>query len=191
MKLGLIFMAALALAPIKASAEAVPYALDAAHSQVVFSYDHNGYSTTYGMFSGFEGTIMFDAESPEKSSVSVSVPVKSLFTGWEKRFAHFMSDAFFGATDADLVTFKSTSIKVMGDNAAIITGDLTLNDITKSVELDAKLNLTGVNSKRDTAWAGFDATTTLVRSEFGLGLAAPSVSDEVELLISIEAGAVK
>ena len=77
------------------------YLLDASHSQVVFSYDHLGYSTTTGMFSGFEGEIMFDQENPANSSVTVSMPTKSMFTGWEKRDAHLMSDDFFGATDTN------------------------------------------------------------------------------------------
>jgi len=182
-------LAALAFTAIEAAADPVPYALDPSHSQIVFSYDHNGYARTYGMFSGIEGQIIFDAEKPKNSSVSVSMPVMSLFTGWEKRFAHFMSEAFFDAKEGDLITFTSTSIKVLSENTAIITGDLTLNDITKSVDLDAKLNLTGIKSKGDIPWAGFEATTTLIRSDFGLGLAAPSVSDEVDVVISIEAGA--
>ena len=189
MRRPLTFLAAMAITSTQASAEAVPYALDAAHSQIVFSYSHNGYSTSFGMFSGFEGGIMFDAENPEDSSVSVSMPVMSMFTGWEARFAHFMSDAFFDASEAELVTFTSTSIEVLSEDTATITGDLTLNGITKSVDLAAKLNLTGINNRREVAWAGFDATTTLLRSDFGLGLAAPSVSDEVEVMISIEAGA--
>lgn len=127
--------------------------------------------------------------NPEKSSVPVSIPMMSLFTGWEKRLDHFMSDAFFGATEADLVNFSSTSVKVTGTDTAIITGDLTLNDITKSVDLNAVLHATGFNSRRETDWAGFTATTTLLRSDFGLGLGAPSVSDKVDVQISIEAGA--
>src|SRR6056297_100988 len=108
------------------------YVLDASHSQVLFSYDHLGYSTTWGMFSGFEGEIMFDQESPANSSVAVSMPTRSMLTGWEARFDHFMSDDFFGAGEDDMVTFTSTGIEVTGDNTARLTGDLTINDITNS-----------------------------------------------------------
>ncbi|QUJ77390.1 YceI family protein [Sulfitobacter albidus] len=165
------------------------YTLDSSHSQVVFSYNHLGFSTTYGMFSGFEGEIMFDAENPEASSVSVSMPTKSMFTGWEQREAHFMSDDFFGATDEDVITFTSTGIEVTGDNTAKITGDLTMNDVTKSVVLDATLNQAGDNPMAGKPWLGFDATTTLLRSDFNVGKFAPNVSDEVEVQISLEAGA--
>ena len=163
------------------------YVLDASHSQIIFSYNHLGFSTTYGLFSGFEGEITFDKENPANSSVSVSMPVKSMWTGWEKRDAYFMSPEFFEASDDDLVTFSSTSIEVTGDSTAKITGDLTMNDVTKSVVLDAVLNQSGINPLTQKEWAGFDATTTLLRSDFDLGAFAPAVGDEVEVRISIEA----
>lgn len=163
------------------------YTLDASHSQIVFSYNHLGFSTTYGMFSGFDGEIMFDQENPTNSSVTVSMPVMSMFTGWEQRDGHFMSADFFGATEDDMITFTSTGIEVTGDDTALITGDLSMNGMTKSVVLDATLNQAGTNPLANKEWAGFDATTTLLRSDFGLGAFAPAVSDEVQVMISIEA----
>ena len=100
-----------------------------------------------------------------------------------------MSEDFFAAAEGDVVTFSSTGIEVTGDNTAKITGDLTMNGVTKSVVLDAKLNQTMPHPMKDgQAWAGFDATTTLLRSDFGVGKFAPYVSDEVQVMISIEAG---
>ncbi|MEN8740606.1 MAG: YceI family protein [Phaeobacter gallaeciensis] len=163
------------------------YVLDSSHSQVVFNYNHLGFSTTWGMFSGFEGEIMFDKEDPAASSVSVSMPVMSMLTGWEARFDHFMSNDFFAATEDEMVTFTSTEIHVSGENTAHITGDLTLNGVTKSVVLDAKLNQAGDHPMAGKPWAGFNATTTLLRSDYGLEKFAPYVSDEVQVQISIEA----
>lgn len=166
------------------------YVLDSSHSQVLFSYNHLGYSTTWNMFSGFEGEIMFDQEDPANSSVSVSMPTRSLFTGWEARFNHFMSDDFFGATEEDMITFTSTAINVTGEDTAEITGDLTINDVTKSVTLDATLNAAGefpFGEMQGTPWAGFDATTTILRSDYNLGAFAPAVGDELTVQISIEA----
>ena len=97
------------------------------------------------------------------------------------------SHDFFGVTEGDLVTFTSTGIEVTGENTANITGDLTMNSVTKSVVLDAKLNKVGEHPMAGKLWVGFDATTKLVRSEFDLGQFAPFVSDEVEVDISIEA----
>jgi polyisoprenoid-binding protein YceI len=170
-----------------ALAEAEAYTLDSSHSQVLFSYNHLGFSTTYGMFSGFEGEIMFDEENPAESSVEVSMPLMSMFTGWEEREEHFMSEDFFDAAEGDMITFTSTDIEVTGENTADITGDLTMNDTTKSVVLETTLNKQAEHPSNNKPWLGFDATTTLLRSDFGVGNFAPYVSDEVEVMISLEA----
>lgn len=183
----LILAAGIAAAATSSFAEAEAYKLDPSHSQIVFSYNHLGFSTTYGMFSGFEGDIQFDQEDPAKSSVSVSMPVRSMLTGWEARFGHFMSPDFFDASEDEMVSFVSTGIEVTGDDTALITGDLTLNDVTKSVVLDAKLNQAMVHPMAGVPFAGFDATTELKRTDFNLGQFAPFVSDEVQVVISIEA----
>lgn len=182
-----ILLAAVAALPASLASAADKYVLDSSHSQIVFSYNHLGFSTGYGMFSGFEGEIMFDAETPAASSVTVSMPVMSMMTGWEERFAHFMSDDFFGAQEGDTITFTSTGIEVTGDSTALITGDLTMNDVTQSVVLEATLNQAAPHPTEGKDWAGFDATTTLKRSDFNLGAFAPYISDEVEVMISVEA----
>lgn len=163
------------------------YVLDPSHSQIVFTYTHLGYSTTTGMFSGFDGEIQFDQQDPAASSVAVSFPVNSMLTGWAPREEHFMSADFFGADDAEMVTFTSTKIEVTGEKTANITGDLTLNGVTKSVVLEAVMNQAGEHPMEKKPWAGFSATTTLLRSDYNLGMFAPYVSDEVAIKISIEA----
>lgn len=178
-------IAALAAAP--AFAEAEKYTLDASHSQIVFNYNHLGFSTTYGMFSGFNGEIMFDQANPAASTVAVSFPVKTMLTGWQERFDHFMTKDFFDATDDEMVTFTSTAIEVTGEKTAKITGDLALNGVTKSVVLDAVMTQVGEHPMAKAPWAGFAATTTLIRSDYNLGQFAPYVSDEVQVMISIEA----
>ena len=181
--------AAALLAVVASTATAAPeaYILDASHSQILFSYNHLGYSTTHGMFSGFDGEIAFDQEDPAASSVNISFPVMSMLTGWEQRFAHLMSGDFFGASEGDMITFASTGIAVTGGNTAMITGDLTMNGVTKSVVLDATMNQAGTHPMAEKPWAGFDATTSVLRSDFNVGNFAPFVGDEVQIMISIEA----
>ncbi len=186
------FLLAAAFATGASASLAAPekFELDASHSQVVFSYSHLGFSTTTGMFSGFEGEIMFDETDPANSSVSVSMPVMSMFTGWEARDAHIMSGDFFGAADGDMVTFISTGIEVTGENTADIIGDLTMNGVTKPVTLTTTLSRAApypFGPKQGSPTMGFDATAMLKRSDFNLGAFAPAVSDEVEVRISIEA----
>lgn len=183
------FLAAAIATLMATSAYAAPekYNLDASHSQIVFSYNHLGFSTGYAMFSGFEGEIMFDADAPASSTVSVSMPVKSMLTGWEARFQHIMSADFFDATDDSMVSFTSTGIEVTGETTALITGDLNVNGTTKSIVLDAVLNQSGDHPMAGKPWVGFNATTTLLRSDFGVGKFAPYVGDELTVMISIEA----
>ena len=182
-----LLAAALSTVAGVALADPEAYELDASHSQILFAYDHLGYSTTWGMFSGFEGEIAFDIDDPAASSVAVSFPVTSMFTGWEARFAHFMSPDFFDANAEEMVSFVSTGIEVTGESTALITGDLTLNGITKPVVLDTVMNKMGEHPMAKKPWAGFSASATVLRSDFGVGNFAPFVSDEVELMISIEA----
>ena len=187
MKSALLAAALTATFATASFAEPVAYNLDASHSQVVFSYNHLGFSTSWGMFSGFEGSIMFDADNPAASTVSVSMPVMSMLTGWEARFNHFMGEDFFFADEGSMITFTSTAIEVTGDNTALITGDLSMNNVTKSVVLDAVLNKAGDHPMAGKPWLGFNATTSVMRTDFNLGEFAPFVGDEVSIQISIEA----
>lgn len=171
-----------------ALAEPETFTLDPAHSQTLFHYQHLGFSTTWGMFSGWEGTIAFDAEDPAASVVDVSIPASAMFTGWEARTEHFSSPDFLDAAANDTVRFVSTAIEVTGDDTAMITGDLTLGGVTKSIVLDATLNQMGDHPQQQKPWIGFSATTTLIRSDFDAGMFAPFISDEVQVEISIEAG---
>lgn len=171
-------------------AENATYTLDPSHSQVMFNYTHLGLSTTFGMFSGFEGEVHFDPAHPENGSVSVSIPTLEMFTGWEARDAHFQSGDFLGSEEGDLITFTSTGIEVTGEDTAIITGDLTVNGETAVVALDAKMNFVGPHPSPQFGGVpavGFTATTQILRSDFGAGAFAPFVSDELDLVISIEA----
>lgn len=180
--------AAFALVAGAALAEPQAYSLDTSHSQIVFDYNHLGFSTTTGMFSDIQGQISFDPEDPAASSVEASFPIGSLMTGFAGRDEHFLSADFFGAEGAaPEVTFVSTAIEVTGETTALITGDLTLNGVTKSVVLDTTLNQQGNHPMENKPWLGFDATTTLLRSDYNVGMFAPAVSDEVQVTISIEA----
>ncbi|NVO22807.1 YceI family protein [Donghicola sp. C2-DW-16] len=182
-------IAALIAGTAATTAYAAPekYTLDSSHSQIVFNYNHLGFSTTYGMYSGFEGEIMFDAEAPADSSVTVSFPTASLYTGWDERTAHFLTADFFDAEAAPEISFKSTAIEVTGEKTGNITGDLTINGVTKPITLEATMTQMGDHPMAGKPWVGFEATTTVVRSDFDMGQYAPYVSDEVKVFISIEA----
>ncbi|WP_136682344.1 YceI family protein [Falsirhodobacter xinxiangensis] len=181
-------VAALVLSAGTAFAAPEAYTFDPTHSQIVFDYNHLGFSTTTGMFGGIEGEISFDAEDPAASTVTATFPITAMLTGVAERDQHFLSADFFGGEGKDeTVTFVSKSIEITGEETALITGDLTLNGVTKEVVLDTVLNQQGTHPMANKAWLGFDATTTLLRSDFNAGMFAPAVSDEVRVRISIEA----
>ena len=181
-------IAAFTLMAAPAFAEPVTYKFDAGHSEALFSYNHLGFSTNHGVFSEMDGTIVFDAENPAASTVEVTFPVSSLLTGAKGRTEHFLTPDFFNAAANPNVTFKSTAIEVTGEKTAKITGDLTLNGVTKSVVLDTTLNQAGEHPMEKKEWLGLTATTTLVRTEYNLGMFAPFVSDEVPVVLNVEAG---
>ena len=198
MKRVLSTAALIAATSIAAPAFAAPEAfkLEPGHSQVGFTYNHAGFSTTYGMYSGFTGDIMFDESDPSASSVSVTFPAESMITGFDGRSGHFLqSGDFFKLGDYPDVTFVSTSIELTGEDTANITGDLTLNGVTKSVVLDTKLNQMvdeyPFPPSQGKKAMGLDASTTLNRADFNLGMFAPFIPEEVPLLISVEATAVE
>ena len=98
-----------------------------------------------------------------------------------------MSQNFMNADQDEMISFTSTSIDVTGDATALITGDLTLNGVTRPVVLDTTLNLASDHPMEGKPWAGFSATASILRSQFELGKFAPFVGDEVSIVISIEA----
>ena len=176
------------LGATSAMAAPVTYQFDPDHSQVVFEYTHMGFSTSTGIINGVTGTLVLDAENPAASTVEATIPMAGLHTVAEALDGHLFGPDFFNTDKAAAVaTFKSTKVEPNGDKEAKVTGDLTLNGVTKSVVLDATLNQAGEHPMEKKPWLGFSATTTLIRSDFNLGMFAPYVSDEVPVQISIEA----
>ena len=164
------------------------YTFDPEHSQIVFSYDHMGFSTSHGFVNGVTGSVTLDKADPSKSTVEASFPLGSLRTIAASLDTHIMGDDFFKGAAADTaVTFKSTSVKVKGDDEAKVTGDLTLNGATKPVTLDVELKKAGAHPMTGKPAVGFNVETKIKRSDFNLGAFAPAVSDEVEIDIAVEA----
>ena len=163
------------------------YQLDPDHTQVLFTYDHMGFSRSTGMVRGITGSVTLDPATPEKSAVEASFPLSALMTVSADLDKHLSSKDFFnGAAPDTAITFKSTAVEPSGDKARV-TGDLTLNGVTKPVTLDVTLRQMGESPMTKKPAAGFEATGTLKRSDFNLGAFAPAVSDEVQLTINAEA----
>lgn len=170
-----------------AASAADTYNIDPSHAAASFVYKHLGFSDQFGMIDSVEGVISYDAAAPDKSSVTATLKVANLDTGWEKRDEHIRAADMLDAAKFPTITFKSTKIAKTGDNQADITGDLTIKGVTKSVVLKTTLNKVGPNPISKKEAIGLTATTTIKRSEFGVGYAVPAVSDEMVINLNIEA----
>ncbi len=162
------------------------YDFDPTHTQVLFSYSHFGFSTITARFDKLDGELMLDTGDLTRSSVSVSVPIASVDSGVAKLDEHLQTPDFFDAAKFPAATFKSTKVEKAGEGTLKVTGDLTIHGVTKPVVLDVKVNKIGPHPMTKDDTAGFDATTTIKRSDFGVGKYAPNVSDEVTIRITAE-----
>jgi len=165
--------------------------LDTAHTSVSFTAKHMMITKVRGAFNGVTGTIKFDEADPTASSVAVEFPAASIDTGMEPRDNHLRSADFFDAETFPTLTFTSTSIARKGDRFAI-TGDLTIHGVTRPVVLDTE-HLGIVTAMDGRRHAGFEATTKIKRSDFGLnwnvGLETGGwlVSDEIAIELEVAA----
>ena len=163
------------------------YDIDPTHTQVEFTYSHMGFSNITGRFDTVQGEFLFDPANPTQSSVNITIPVESLSTGVEKLDEHLLKADFFDAATYPTATFKSTGVTAAGDNALKVAGDLTIHGVTRPVVLDVTINKIGEHPMAKVPAAGFDATTTILRSDYGVGGYVPVVGDEVRIDITVEA----
>lgn len=187
----LLLTAALVAASANAFAAGVTYKLDPNHTQVLASWNHFGYSHPSANFGQVDGVLVYDAAAPGNSSVQVTLPLAGLDTFVPKLDEHLRSADFFDAGTFPAASFKSTRVEALGGDRLKVTGNLTIKDVTRPVVLDVVLNKAGPHPMMKTETIGFDATATIKRSEFGLGMLVPAVSDEVALRITVEARAPK
>ncbi|WP_324075580.1 MAG: YceI family protein [Erythrobacter sp.] len=166
------------------------YAADPGHSLIGWEVSHFGFSDYFGIFGDVAGTLVLDPANPDAAKVDVTIPVANVTTASKGLTAHLLRPGkdggapdFFGPAPAP-ARFVSTSVKAKG-MTAIITGDLTLNGITKPVTFEAEFVGAGNNPYNKKATVGFEAETEIKRSDFGVNYAIPFVSDEVELEISV------
>lgn len=179
------FAAALALAA--SPVFAATYTLDPTHTQVVFSWNHFGFSNPTAQFGTIAGTLDFDAAKPTQSKVEVSIDMNSLNTNVPKLDEHLKKADFFDVEKFPQATFKSTKVEKGKDAKHLkVTGDLTVHGVTKPVVLDVTINRVGEHPMRKVPAVGFDASGSLKRSDFGVGAFVPNVSDEISLRITTE-----
>ena len=183
----LLLATAFALGRIATASAAVEtYVIDSVHSSVGFSIRHF-VSKVPGSFTKFSGAIVVDRDNLEHSSVEATIDVGSVSTANEKRDAHLKTPDFFDAAKFGSMNFKSKAWKKTGADAFDVTGDLTIHGVTKTVVLKVKLLGFGPGMM-GAKLSGWEATTTLLRSDFGITGFPGMLGDDVAVNIAIEAG---
>jgi polyisoprenoid-binding protein YceI len=163
---------ALALLSFATAASAAPltFEIDKVHSQVGFSIRHF-FSKVPGQFKDFSGTVVVDEKDPPASSVEVTIQTASISTGNDRRDAHLRSPDFFAADSFPALTFKSTKVAPAGKDRYQVTGNLTMRGVTRPVVLDVEflgMGQIGIGGQNLGTKAGFDATTSVNRRDFGI-----------------------
>ena len=179
----------LALAGFAATAFAAPlsYRIDPNHTQVTATWSHFGFSHPFANFGQADGTIVYDPQNVAASKVSVTLPLAGLDTTIPDLDKHLRSADFFDAQTYPTITFASTKVEAAGQKKLRVTGDLTVHGVTRPAVLDVTINGAGPHPMAKREAVGFDATTTLKRSDFGVAAYVPNVSDEIAIRITTEA----
>ncbi|MBI1745460.1 MAG: YceI family protein [Acidobacteria bacterium] len=170
---------------------AAEYTIDPDHSQVIFKVKHLGISTVTGRFEKLSGAFEFDPQNPAGAKARASIETASINTAIAKRDTHLRSADFFEAGKFPAITFMSKAIKSTKDGKFIMSGDLTMHGVTRSVELQVELGGV-IKDPWGNQRAAFTGSTTINRKDFGLtwnkametgGLV---VGEEVKISLEVE-----
>jgi len=156
-----------------------------AHAFIQFRIKHLGYSWLLGRFNNFSGSFRYDDKDPAASTVNVVIKTDSIDSNHAERDKHLRGEDFLNVAKYPEARFTSTSFKDNGDGTAILTGNLTLHGMTRSITIDVKHIGHGPDP-----WGGyrrgFEGTTTLKLADYGITYNLGPASREVELFLSVE-----
>lgn len=179
---------ALALAaPLQVANAAERWDFDRAHTQVLFTVSHLGFTEMTGQFREFSGELMLDREDLTKSSVTARIDTNSVDMNFERLDAHLKNKDFFDVENHAEMVFTSTRVEKVADDRLTVHGDLSLLGQTKPVSLDVRINKIANHPMSGKPYAGFAATTSIKRSDFGMTYGVPNVGDEIGIRINLEA----
>lgn len=179
------------------SAAAATWSVDPAHTEINFSVKHF-FTPVTGSFGKWDVDLQYDAENPEKSTVTATIDVASINTKNDRRDGHLRSDDFFGAETHPTMTFESKKVEKVGENKLVAHGTLTIKGNEKPIDL----TITHLGTKQippemqemlggSKEVASFEATARIDRNDFEVGVgnwaATVVVGDQVDITILIEA----
>ena len=165
----------------------VRFALDPVHTQIVFSIEHAGFSMSTGKLLRPTGTLLFDEKNWALSTVQVEMTAANVEfddADWNKAVR---GKSYFNAEAFPSIRFQSKSCSQTGPKTGVLSGDLTLLGVTKTVDLAITFNKRARHPYTLKDTIGFSATATLHRAEFGMVATPKTIGDEVNVRISLEA----
>ncbi|MGH8274194.1 MAG: YceI family protein [Gammaproteobacteria bacterium] len=168
------------------SAFAATYKIDSAHSFPQFEIRHLSFSLLHGQFNHTTGTITMN-RAKKLGSVQVTIAVDSIDTGYAQRNKDLLAPSFFNAAKYPTMTYRSTKVVYNGKDAATVYGKLTLKGTTKPVTLHVSRIHCAKNPFGAGERCGFDATTDIKRSNFGVSGDLPVVPNAVHIVINVDA----
>jgi polyisoprenoid-binding protein YceI len=182
-----LLLAALIAAPLHVANAAERWEFDRAHSQVLFTVNHLGFSDMTGQFREMSGELMLDREDLSKSSVVARINTASIDMNFERLDAHLKNPDFFDVEKHAEMVFTSTRVEKVADDRLTVHGDLSLLGKSLPVSLDVRINKLGEHPMSGKPYAGFTATASLKRSAWGMSYGVPNVGDDIAIRISLEA----
>ena len=160
------------------------YVVEPGHTQVEFKLLHIGFTYYSGVFSNVSGTLVLDPAKPSASKLDVTIPINSVATTSTKLDGELKSATWFDADKFATATFVSSAVTRTGKDTAKVAGVLTLHGVSKPETLTVRFIGAGVNPLDKKYTAGFEATGTIKRSDFGVKTYLPLIGDEVKLTIA-------
>ena len=184
----------LALAcPLSVLAAPQTYTFDPVHSFPNFTVNHLGMSTIHGRFDRMTGTVVFDPVA-KTGSLEAKVATASVTTGDAKRSdgarsrdEHLRTADFFNSAEFPEMVYKSTKFNFNGENVESIEGNLTLLGVTKPVKFQVVSFKCGPHPFSKKPMCGADVEGNIKRSDWGMKFGVPGISDEIKLVIDLEA----
>lgn len=183
-------LSALAIALLLALTAAAQdtWQLDPPHSSAQFSVRHLGVSTVRGAFTKVSGSMQYDAATPGKSSIQVTIEAASVDTRVEMRDNDLRSANVLDVQKYPAITFQSKKVESAGPGKLKVTGDLTIHGVTKEVILDVDGPTPAIKDPmgKQRLRMGASATTKINRMDFGVSADAGMVGDEITITLDVE-----
>ena len=167
------------------------WAIDAAHSEIGFKVKHLMITNVAGKFDKFEGSIESNGQDFSNAKINFTAEIASVNTGQPQRDGHLQSPDFFDAAQFPQLKFASTGFAKASDDKYVLTGDLTMRDVTKPVKLDVEFSGIAKDLHSNTK-AGFAITGKINRTQWGLNFNAPLeaggvvLGEEIKLNIEVQ-----